>query len=287
MNDSTTRSHAAQTARGERFEFGANWARFLDVLNDERIGRAESTLRSMLDDRLDGLTFLDVGSGSGLMSLAARRAGATVRSFDFDPKSVACTQVLKERFCTNDEAWQISEGSILDAAFVASLERADIVYSWGVLHHTGDLWSALENAAQLVKPDGRLYVAIYNDQGGNSGRWRIAKRIYNKLPRVLRGPYAIAVMGPRELKFLLLSTLKGEPQMYFRNIRDYAQTSLRGMSYWHDLIDWLGGYPFEVAKPEEIFEFCKSRGFTLQAMLTQGGGLGCNEFVFERHQPPA
>lgn len=54
----------------------------------------------------------------------------------------------------------------------------------------------------------------------------------------------------------------------------------RGMSVWHDLVDWVGGYPFEVAKPEEIFDFYRTKGFTLVRLKTCGGGLGCNEYVF-------
>lgn len=54
------------------------------------------------------------------------------------------------------------------------------------------------------------------------------------------------------------------------------------MSHWHDWIDWVGGYPFEVAKPELIFDFYRDRGFTLHNMTTCGGGGGCNEFVFIR-----
>jgi 2-polyprenyl-6-hydroxyphenyl methylase/3-demethylubiquinone-9 3-methyltransferase len=48
----------------------------------------------------------------------------------------------------------------------------------------------------------------------------------------------------------------------------------------HDLIDWVGGWPFEVSTPEEVFNFYRRRGFQLEALKTCAGGLGCNEFVF-------
>jgi hypothetical protein len=54
------------------------------------------------------------------------------------------------------------------------------------------------------------------------------------------------------------------------------------MSRWHDLIDWVGGYPFEVASPEQIFDFCRERGLSLKRLKTCGGGSGCNQFVFEK-----
>jgi 2-polyprenyl-6-hydroxyphenyl methylase/3-demethylubiquinone-9 3-methyltransferase len=60
---------------------------------------------------------------------------------------------------------------------------------------------------------------------------------------------------------------------------------MRGMSAIHDWKDWLGGYPFEVAKPGAILDFFRQRGFELRKLTTCGGGLGCNEFVFSRSEP--
>lgn len=144
------------------------------------------------------------------------------------------------------------------------------------------MWEALGNVAALVAERGRLFIAIYNDQGGSSRRWRILKRIYNALPRPFKLPYAVLVMGPRDLKFLTLAMLKGKPMIYFDNAIRYSARSQRGMSYWHDIIDWIGGYPFEVAKPEEIFNFYRDRGFRLDQLTTCAGGMACNQFVFTR-----
>ena len=147
--------HAREVATGQRFEFGGNWANFLSVLDEDRINAAVRGLQRMLQvERLDGLRFLDIGSGSGLSSLAAKRLGARVHSFDYDPQSVACTNELRRRYFPDTSDWSVERGSALDAEYLRQLGTFDIVYSWGVLHHTGEMWRALENAVIPVAPGG-------------------------------------------------------------------------------------------------------------------------------------
>ena len=264
---------------GKRFAFGENWRRFLSVLDDDRIAEAERSLCEMLGvETLSGRTFLDVGSGSGLFSLAAMRLGADrVYSFDYDPQSVACTQELRRRYCPHDERWTIEQGSALDRGYLASLGTWDIVYSWGVLHHTGDMWRALGNVVPLVRDGGILFISIYNDQGQPSHYWRRIKRIYNGGERGRR--LIIGIMLPYTIARSFVGDLL-KRQNPLRRYRAYRQS--RGMSFLHNMYDWLGGYPFEVAKPDKIFDFYRVRGFTLARLVTVNSGYGCNEFVFER-----
>lgn len=274
-------SHEAEVRRGQRFEFGENWTSFLTRLDESRIEEAVVSLRQMLKiDTLEGLSFLDIGSGSGLLSLAARRLGARVHSFDYDPKSVACARELRRRYFDGDPDWTVESGSVLDSTYVGKLGQFDVVYSWGVLHHTGDMWNALAHAESRVAPGGRLFIAIYNDQGGASKRWLTVKRIYNRLPRALRTAFAFAVYLPLEIRSFMIHLIRREPGVYFRYIAHYRVN--RGMSWWHDKIDWIGGYPFEVAKPEQIFDFYRCRGYVLESLITNAGGMACNEYVFRR-----
>lgn len=231
-------------------------------------------------ETLAGRTFLDAGSGSGLFSLAARRLGARVHSFDYDPHSVACTAELRRRFFGDDDRdWTVEEASVLDTAKMQSFGRFDVVYSWGVLHHTGRMWEALANVAPLVAPGGLLFIAIYNDQGKVSRRWVRVKRAYCRLPAGLKFLVLWPAFAHLWWRRLLKDVLLGRPG---RSWREYRQ--LRGMSAWADVVDWVGGYPFEVAKPEQIFDFYRDRGFVLTRLRTEGGDLGCNEFVFRRAQ---
>lgn len=281
MSASALSLHATEVASGQRFEFGKNWSRFLTLLDESRIREAEESLKRMLVvENLEGKSFVDVGSGSGLFSLAARRLGARVQSIDYDPHSVACTAELRRRYFRDDPLWRVDEGSALDQDYLQSLGSFDVVYSWGVLHHTGRMWEALENVHALVAEGGKLFIAIYNDTGSQSARWKAIKRTYNRLPGPLKPPFTILMMAPGELKAIVRSLLTLSVGSYIRSWTQYD--SSRGMNRWHDMVDWVGGYPYEVATPDEIFDFYRARGFVLIKLLCGGVGLGCNEFVFQK-----
>jgi len=270
--------HAAEMARGERFAFGKNWASFLELLDEGRIRAAEGSLQRMLGIQdLHGLSFLDVGCGSGLFSLAARRLGARVHSFDFDPQSAGCAGEMKRRFFKEDPLWTVEVASVLDREFLTSLGTYDIVYSWGVLHHTGRMWDAMENVLLPLASSGTLFLALYN-----TNRWTPIhvqmKKLYVHAPH----PIKPILLG----SYSFYKTLRGlvKDLCVFRNptIRYRSSGSSRGMSWWTDVVDWLGGYPFETALPEEVFQFYRERGLVLERLRTANGGYGNNEFVFRK-----
>lgn len=272
--------HRQEIAAGDRFAFGKNWQAFLRSIDEPRIREAGASLTTMLrGQRLAGRTFLDIGCGSGLFSLAARRQQARVHSFDFDGDSVACARELRRRYFPSDADWQIEQGSVLDREYMASLGSFDVVYSWGVLHHTGQMWNAVAAACGAVAPGGWLFIALYNDLGTKSDRWRQIKRVYNRLPRPFRPVLTAATIAPEEIKTAVRYTVTGRPLDY---LKLWTGQGVRGMNRWRDAVDWVGGYPYEVATPEAVFEFCSARGFTLRTLKCGGVGLGCNEFVFER-----
>lgn len=262
------------------FEFGSNWKAFLQTVNAERIEQAIRAIqKSLRVSDLKGKSFLDIGCGSGLSSLAAYRLGADVVSIDYDPECVSCAKVLRERYASEDR-WNIRHGSVLDEQAMHSLDPADVVYSWGVLHHTGDMQRAVELASQRVAPGGSFCIAIYNDQGGASRRWLRIKQLYARLPRQLRPGLVLTVAGYYELKFALARAARLRNPLPFQDWK--SKTTDRGMSVWHDWVDWIGGLPFEVASVEAIVIPLRRRGFILENLKTVGAGWGCNEFVFSR-----
>lgn len=269
----------------DRFAFGKNWRRFLARVDDGRIEAAENGLRTLLQNHdLAGKTFLDIGSGSGLSSLVARRLGAYVRSFDYDLESVACTEEMKRRYRSNDADWIIEQGSALDEGYIDQLGTFDVVYSWGVLHHTGDMWRALALAERCVGSHGYLALSIYNDQDGASRRWRLVKKLYVKSPKIMKWLIVSSVWFFFSSRSTLIRLARLQNPLPFRDWR--ILRSQRGMAIATDLVDWVGGYPFEVAKPDEIFLFFRKRGYALEWMKTQAGGHGCNEFLFRRTRKP-
>jgi 2-polyprenyl-6-hydroxyphenyl methylase/3-demethylubiquinone-9 3-methyltransferase len=139
------------------------------------------------------------------------------------------------------------------------------------------MYRAIENVLQCVRPGGIIAIAIYNDQGVWSKRWARVKRFYcgSELGKAV----ALGTIVPYWVTRGLVSDL-----IRLRNpttrYREYRRK--RGMSFANDWVDWLGGWPFEVAKPEAIFRWFQERGYTLLNLTTAGGTMGCNEFVFRR-----
>jgi SAM-dependent methyltransferase len=281
-----------------RFAFGRNWSRFLRTVTEARIAAATNSLIAVFGhEGLAGKRFLDIGCGSGLFSLAAYRLGATVHSFDYDADSVACAEELRRREAATDDRWRVEQGSVLDAEYLRSLGTFDVVYSWGVLHHTGEMWRAIDLAAQSVAPGGMLWIAIYNDQGVRSRVWRFVKQVYVRLPAWLQPVYVMLVGGPwglfrAALKLLRITVdrllcLAGVGEKDCVPAAASVSQRSRGMHLWYDLVDWIGGYPFEVAKPEVVFRRLRGQGFHLHDLTTCGGDLGCNEYLFHRESQPA
>lgn len=265
----------------ERYEFGANWADFVDRSYSEEHRRiAGIDLLGFLGvPDLGGLSFLDIGSGSGLHSLAAHDAGAgPIHSFDFDPASVRATARLRA-LAGAPADWRVEQGDVLDTAYLEGLGTWDVVYAWGVLHHTGAMWRAVANAAQRVAPGGRFFIALYsaNVATPSAAFWLDVKRRYN----------AAGPLGRRRLEwwYLWRFGLGRNPLRLSRLLAEiYGKRRQRGMSYMTDVRDWLGGWPMEYADDQETVDFLENgHGFELTRIAA---GEACTQFLFRNCGAP-
>ncbi len=252
------------------FDFGANWQSFsAQYVDRARLNVAAQSLQALLGrDTLHGLRVLDVGCGSGLFSIAAAELGARqVVGVDINPRCIA----VSEQNCQTLAPGASVEFQVASALDPTSLDRFgqyDVVYAWGSLHHTGSMWDAIRNVGQRVTPGGTLVLAIYNKHI-TSPAWSIIKWLYNRLPGVLQKAMAIVFAGIIYIAKFFVTR---------RNPLDKE----RGMNFWYDVIDWIGGYPYEYATRDEVEAFMKKQGFTLKHCATAQVPTGCNEFVFER-----
>lgn len=254
------------------FSFGKNWMSFVKSVDETSIERAKKDIIEWLGtENVIGKRVIDIGSGSGIHSLCFNRIGAgDLFSFDYDIMSVEATKYLKSRFAVQGK-WHVEQGSILDEAYLSKLGKYDIVYSWGVLHHTGNMWEAIRNAGTLVKSGGLFYISIYA-KGPNYEKHLDLKRRYN----------GYGWFGRTLMIWGFIWRNKIFPRIKKRkNPFRWNKKKERGMNVYHDVVDWLGGYPYEVASEEEITGFLKKNDFELRKKLIRMEG-GCHCLLYEK-----
>lgn len=263
-------------------QFGKNFRdNLLADYNEDRLKETKEFICSYLEVKtLQGKTFLDAGCGSGVFTLAASLLGAKVTSFDIDDIALENTKTLISQYHINNV--NLLKGSVLDKNFITNIGKFDFVLCWGVAHHCGEMWRCLDLISDTVKMEGKLHLGIYNHADGwgfyPDGRfgpstfWKRIKKVYVKMPTFLQNIIdAFATVGI----FLIYLFTFNNP------IKKLKSNERRGMNWKSDLKDWLIGYPYEYARPEEIFAFYKAKGFSLEKIKTNNGLL-TNNYVFKK-----
>ncbi|PKN67513.1 MAG: hypothetical protein CVU57_02065 [Deltaproteobacteria bacterium HGW-Deltaproteobacteria-15] len=259
-----------------QFDFGRNWLEFSQkAMTPEKVRQArEDFAWYMKGIDLSRKWFLDIGFGQGLSLLLAAEMGARVVGCDINAQ---CIKAL-----TNSAAFfpdarvdpaDVLVGSILQKEVVESLRSRTpgcsgyhIVHSWGVLHHTGDMWSALKIAASLVRNQGYLALAIYN-RHVTSPAWLHIKWIYNIAPKPVRR--AMVLFFFPLIFFAKWASTGRDPRI-----------QERGMDFYFNVIDWIGGYPYEYARSDEVIHRTELLGFKCIRLKPAGVSTGCNQFLF-------
>jgi len=265
------------TAVSRRYEFGQNWKQFARELSAASIEQARLSLARLLPaDEISGRDVLDIGCGSGLHALAALRLGASsVMAIDIDQDSVATTRQVLSLHAPPGANWSVSVKSVFD---LANLPQFPVVYSWGVLHHTGDMYKAIRCAAARVAPGGGLYLALYR-KTPMCRLWRAEKWLYTNAPDWGRRSLEIGYVAA----FRLAMAIRG------RNFRDYVASygRDRGMHWMTDVRDWLGGYPYESIAKEEMLSLTQDLGLSVIRLFYRRPGIGlfgtgCDEYALRK-----
>ena len=266
--------------QGTHFAFGKNWASYAQLVTEARVQAAVDSLRKLIGGSLEGKSLLDIGCGSGLHALAALRLGASeVVAIDIDSDSVATALQLLQSNAPR-QGWSVRSGSVFD------LEKNppgvfDVVYSWGVLHHTGAMYRALRAAAALVAPGGQFIFALYR-WTPLCWLWKSEKRWY-----AAAGPTAQARARATYVALFRAVFALRRRGSFSGYLADYRQR--RGMDFYHDVHDWLGGWPYESISPAQTDRFMTGLGFQRVRAFTAAGvnvglfGSGCDEYVYTRN----
>ncbi len=255
----------------KRFDFGLNWKDYSDnAFNEARFEDAKSSLRALFDrESFEDLSFLDVGCGSGIFSIAAHQLGAKpVCGIDISHYSIETCNKNSKILGPAKSLPTFQQADVLDASKMAQIGQYDLVYAWGSLHHTGSLWTALEEVTRHVKQAGTLALAVYHKHW-TSPVWLVIKKFYNRAPKWAQ---RIMIFFFYPVLFGAKFAITGKNPLKMR----------RGMDFYYDVVDWIGGYPYEYALPQEIIDFLHARGFQLRALYPAAVPTGNNEFVFRR-----
>ena len=225
-------------------------------------------LTELFPEGVKGKKVLDAGSGSGMVSIAFAVMGASVTGVDITSKCIENGRKRAKAFGVECRFVQ-SDLTMLDLH-----EDFDIIYSWGVLHHTADAKASFFRLVEHLRPGGEIIIAVYL-RTAFSSFWNFSRVFYQSSPGFAKTAF-------RRSASVLLNGYDAVRKALMKKER----YMLRGTSNEELVNDWFGVPHRTFHTYTEVYEWFREKGLDYRLVNPATGRFkSTSNFVVRGSRP--